>query len=88
MLHFVQDIFPLIKQTVLDAMFTRIGAEPPEHIKALADGTNVIVTGFVGDIQATVSECCLNVAPVRVAAGIHNKFLSQWAAEFLSLCLH
>lgn len=74
-LHFVQDIFPLIKQTVPDAVFTVIGAEPPETIRNLADGKNVIVTGFVDDIQTAVSECCLAVAPVRVAAGIQNKVL-------------
>lgn len=74
-LHFVNDIFPLIKKAVPNAVFTVIGAEPPENILALADGKNIIVTGFVDDIQAVVSECCLAVAPVRVAAGIQNKVL-------------
>jgi len=74
-LHFVNDIFPLIKKAVPNAVFTVIGAEPPENILALADGKNIIVTGFVDDIQTAVSECCLAVAPVRVAAGIQNKVL-------------
>ena len=74
-IHFVNDIFPLIKQAVPDAVFTVIGAEPPENILSLSDGKNIFVTGFVDDIQATVAECCLNVAPVRVAAGIQNKVL-------------
>lgn len=73
--HFVKDIFPIIKKSVPDAVFTIIGAEPPEYIQNLADGKNIIVTGFVDDIQSAVSECCLNVAPVRVAAGIQNKVL-------------
>ncbi len=74
-LHFVEDIFPLIKKLVSDAVFVIIGAEPPEQIKSLADGKNIEVTGFVDDIQTAVSECCLAVAPVRVAAGIQNKVL-------------
>ena len=74
-LHFVQDIFPLIKQSVPDAVFMIIGAEPPESIQNLADGKHIVVTGFVDDIQAAVSECSLAVAPVRVAAGIQNKVL-------------
>ena len=74
-LHFVEDIFPLIKKLVPDAVFVIIGAEPPEQIKSLADGKNIEVTGFVDDIQTAVSECCLAVAPVRVAAGIQNKVL-------------
>ncbi|MBR1723035.1 MAG: glycosyltransferase [Treponema sp.] len=68
-LHFVQDIFPIIKKAVPDAVFTVIGAEPPESIRALEDGKNIIVTGFVDDIQSAVSDCCLAVAPVRVGCG-------------------
>lgn len=74
-LHFVNDIFPIIKKSIPEAVFTIIGAQPPENIKALDDGKNIIVTGYVDDINATVAECCLNVAPVRVAAGIQNKVL-------------
>lgn len=74
-LHFVHDIFPIIKKTVPDAVFTVIGAQPPESIMALSDDKNIVVTGFVDDIQTAVSECCLAVAPVRVAAGIQNKVL-------------
>ena len=73
--HFVQDIFPHIKKSVPDAMFVIIGAEPPEQIQNLADGKNIVVTGFVDDIQSAVSGCCVAVAPVRVAAGIQNKIL-------------
>ena len=74
-IHFVNDIFPKIKTAVSDAVFMIIGAEPSETIKSLHDGKNVIVTGFVDDIQAEISKCCLAVAPVRVAAGIQNKVL-------------
>lgn len=74
-IHFVQDIFPIIKEKNPDAVLTIIGAQPPEKIQALADNKNIIITGFVEDIYSSVSECCLNVAPVRVAAGIQNKVL-------------
>ena len=74
-LHFVNDIFPLIKKSVPDTVFTVIGAEPPGAIQALDDGKNIIVTGFVDDIQTAVSDSCVAVAPVRVAAGIQNKVL-------------
>ena len=74
-LHFVKDIFPVIKKSVPDVVFTIIGAQPSEQILSLADGKNIIVTGFVDDIQTAISDCCLNVAPVRIAAGIQNKVL-------------
>ena len=34
-----------------------------------------MVTGFVDDLEQTISDSCLAVAPVRVAAGIQNKVL-------------
>lgn len=74
-IHFINDIFPIIKKAIPDAVFLVIGAQPSENIKALADNKNIIVTGFVDDIKSVVSECCVNVAPVRVAAGIQNKVL-------------
>ena len=74
-IHFLTDIFPIIKESIPDVVFTIIGAQPPENIQALADNKNIIVTGFVDDIQFVVSDCCINVAPVRIAAGIQNKVL-------------
>lgn len=74
-LYFVKEIFPIIKKSIPDAVFTIIGAQPPENIKELDDGKNIIVTGFVEDINEAVSDCCLTVAPVRISAGIQNKVL-------------
>lgn len=73
--HFVNDIYPLIKKSIPDVVFTVIGAEPPESIKSLDDGKNITITGFVNDIQTAIAECCIAVAPIRVAAGIQNKVL-------------
>lgn len=73
-IHFVEDIFPLILKRVPDAMFYIIGAEPSAKIRALAS-ENIIVTGFVNDINVAASDSCIAVAPVRVAAGIQNKVL-------------
>ena len=39
-----------------------------------------MVTGFVDDLGAVISDACLAVAPVRVAAGIQNKVLVAMAA--------
>lgn len=75
MLHFVNDIFPKIKSQNPNGVFKIIGAEPSESVKKLHNGANIIVTGFVDDIQKEISSCCVAVAPVRVAAGIQNKVL-------------
>ena len=74
-IHFINDILPKIKNKLPQVVFKIIGAEPSETIKKFHDGTNIIVTGFVDDIRKEISECCVAVAPVRVAAGIQNKVL-------------
>lgn len=78
-LHFVNDIFPLILKKIPDAMFYVVGAEPPRNIMNLMNGKNVVVTGFVDDLAATLSEFCVAVAPVQIAAGIQNKVLVAMA---------
>lgn len=78
-LFFAKDIFPLIKRQCPDAVFVIIGAEPPNKIISLSDGQNIIVTGFVEDLEREISDCCISVAPVRIAAGIQNKVLVSMA---------
>lgn len=78
-LHFVNDIFPLVLKEIPDAKFYVVGAEPPRNIMNLVNGKNVVVTGFVDDLAATLSAFCLTVAPVQVAAGIQNKVLVAMA---------
>lgn len=73
--YFVNDIFPLVKKGNPDASFYIVGAEPPEKIKGLADGKSIFVTGFVENIEDAISNSCVTVAPVRIAAGIQNKVL-------------
>ena len=78
-LHFVNDIFPFILKKIPDARFYVVGAEPSRQITTLAEQGNIIVTGFVEDLEKTVSDSCVAVAPVRVAAGIQNKVLVAMA---------
>lgn len=73
-LHFVNQVFPLILQKQPNAVFYIIGSEPPTKIKALAS-KHVVVAGFVEDIQSAIQDSCVMVAMVSIAAGIQNKVL-------------
>lgn len=73
-IFFAQEILPLIKKKRPLVKFHVVGAEPPQNIQALASD-DIVVTGFVDDLEATIQDSCLAVAPVRVAAGIQNKVL-------------
>lgn len=73
-LYFAKEIFPLVKKRIPTAKFHVVGSLPPPSIRALASD-DIVVTGFVDDLQGYISDSCCTVAPVRVAAGIQNKVL-------------
>ncbi len=77
-IRFVERIFPKILQQCPNAHFYIVGALPPRCIQQLACD-NITVTGFVDDLESTISDACLAVAPVHVAAGIQNKVLVSMA---------
>ena len=74
-IHFVNDIFPLILAKKPDMKFYVVGAHPPKSILKLDNGKNIFVTGFVEDLNKFVADSCIAVAPVQIAAGIQNKVL-------------
>ena len=74
-IHFVNDIFPLILDKKPDMKFYVVGAHPPKSILKLDNGKNIFVTGFVDDLNKFVADSCIAVAPVQIAAGIQNKVL-------------
>jgi glycosyltransferase involved in cell wall biosynthesis len=79
--YFVKDIFPPIKKKINGAVFHIVGADPPNYIKNLADGENIVVSGFVDIIEDEIKDAAVAVAPVRIAAGIQNKVLIAMACN-------
>jgi glycosyltransferase involved in cell wall biosynthesis len=78
-IHFVNDIFPLILAKKPDMKFYVVGAHPPKVIQKLDNGKNIFVTGFVEDLNKFIADSCIAVAPVQIAAGIQNKVLVAMA---------
>ncbi|MCL2844412.1 MAG: glycosyltransferase family 4 protein [Chitinivibrionia bacterium] len=76
---FIDEIFPVIKKAIPNAVFHIIGAEPPGFIQNMADGKNIIVSGFVQSIENEIKDAAVSVAPLRIAAGIQNKVLISMA---------
>lgn len=73
-LFFVREVFPRILNKQPNTIFYIVGAQPPQKILDLAC-RNIVVTGFVDNLNVTISDAAVAVAPVRVAAGIQNKVL-------------
>jgi glycosyltransferase involved in cell wall biosynthesis len=78
-LYFVKEIFPKILERKPDARFYILGNNPPKSIINLHNGKNVIVTGFISEMEQFIVDACMMVAPIRIAAGIQNKVLISMA---------
>jgi glycosyltransferase involved in cell wall biosynthesis len=58
--------------------FFIVGSHTPPSIQRLA-GDDVIVTGFVRDVQPLFDACRLSVAPLRYGAGVKGKITHSMA---------
>ncbi len=79
-LHFVKNIFPIIKNNNPNAILYIVGSSPNDNIKEL-ESDSIHVTGFVESVEEFIKDAVLSVAPIRVAAGIQNKVLISMACN-------
>ncbi len=79
-LWFLREIWPLVKQRVPQAVFAAVGGQPRKALLKYHDEKDVLVTGWVPEIEPYVLKASLSVAPLRVGAGMQNK-----VAQALSL---
>jgi glycosyltransferase involved in cell wall biosynthesis len=80
-LHFVEDIFPLVKAKRPDLQFWIVGSGPSERVKALTRISGVHVTGKVEDVRPYVRSATVFVCPLRVGSGVKNKILAAMAMQ-------
>ncbi len=74
-LHFYQDILPLVRDRVVNAKLSIVGADPTPEVKALAHDPCVQVTGRVPDLRPYMNQSQIAIAPIRIGAGLQNKVL-------------
>ncbi len=79
-LWFCREVFPLVRREVPAARFVIAGYGPPEELTALAADPQVLVPGFVEDLDACYKRASLFVAPVLRGGGIIVKVLDGMAA--------
>lgn len=73
--HFVKNVLPLIRNKIPDVAFYIVGASPGKDVLKLHNGKNVIVTGFVENINEYFNLASIIVAPMLSGAGIQNKII-------------
>lgn len=79
-LWFLKKVWPKVKREVPRAVFAAVGGQPRKVLLRFHNGEDVLVTGWVPEIDPYLIHADLSVAPLRVAAGMQNK-----VAEALSL---
>ena len=75
----VQDIFPKVRAAVPEATLD-IAGKGSEALGSWARGPGVRVLGFVEDLEETLMDAAVFVAPHRFAAGVQNKVLQSLAS--------
>jgi len=80
-LHFVHDIFPLVKDKRPQAQFWIVGSQPSERVKDLSRISGVYVTGQVDDVRPYVRSAKVFVCPLRMGSGVKNKILAAMAMQ-------
>ncbi len=77
---FSKKIMPVLREKCEDNIkFYIVGASPLEAVKKLHNGKDIIVTGYVKDIDKYFKKAAVSVAPIRFGAGIQNKVLESLA---------
>jgi len=80
-LWFIEEIWPHLQKRYPELLFYIVGSHPAAEIEALAERTNVIVTGFVDDIRAYYKLADVCVAPLHQGRGVQNKVLEAMSME-------
>lgn len=79
-LHFINDIFPLIKKENPKSKFIVVGGGVTQKVKdAAKNNESIIFTGRVDDIRSYVGACSVFVCPLTFGSGIKTKNLEAMA---------
>ncbi len=76
--HFVRDIFPLIRRVLPEARIVLAGANPDDEVRDLT-GPHVEVTGMIDDLAPLFDAAKVFVCPLRVGAGVKGKVVAAMA---------
>ncbi len=79
--YFAQEILPLIREKVPQAMLRIVGRRPPESLRAKLSGLpGVDFVGEVADVRPYLEQAAVIVVPLRIGGGSRLKILEALAA--------
>lgn len=74
-----REVMPRVRESRPVATLYIVGYEPAPAVRALHDGSRVVVTGGVDDVVPHLTRCVLGVYPLRLGSGMPNKVLDALA---------
>lgn len=77
--YFAREVMPLLRNQLPGVRFFVVGSNAPAEIRSLAS-EDVIITGFVEDLNPLLDKMRVSVAPLRYGAGIKGKIGTAMAA--------
>ena len=79
-LHFLDDIFPLVLKQIPQAKVYIVGNQPPKQLLRRA-AHNIVITGFVEDVRPYVWRSSVYIVPLRMGSGTRLKVLEAMAMK-------
>jgi len=78
---FIQDVFPLVRQSIPQVKLTVVGKNPPKDFLRFADESqgSIIITGYVPELDPYFAESTMMVIPVRAGGGMRVRILEAFA---------
>jgi len=78
-LEFANDIFPLVRAQVPDAIFHLVGASPGQKIQDLASRPGIKISANLPDLRPAVCSAQVYVCAIRHGTGLKSKMLEAMA---------
>lgn len=72
-LWFLRNVWPQVKRAVPEAVFVAVGGSPRKALREYDNGNDVLVTGWVPQVEPYLIQANVSIAPLRFAGGMQNK---------------
>jgi sugar transferase (PEP-CTERM/EpsH1 system associated) len=76
---FVKTVLPLVKAEIPSVTLEIVGANPAREVRALAEQSEIRVTGFVEDVRVHLTRASAGIVPMRAGSGMQNKVVEAMA---------